>query len=366
MLEFEKALGGRRVLLTGHTGFTGSWLTQWLLLLGCSVTGLARRPVTQPNLFEALGHVDALAGHWIADIRDLDRVRALMAEARPEIVFHLAAQPLVRRSYREPIETISINAIGTACVLEAARSTEGVRAVVCITTDKVYENRDWVHPYRETDRLGGKDPYSASKSCAELVVRCYQETMAPLGNGAALAAVRGGNIIGGGDWSEDRIIPDFYRAVDTGSPLVIRNPDAIRPWQHVLSACHGYLAVGAHLLSGRARQSEAWNIGLFDGEDVSVRTLVEILFQHWERPDVEFRPAPLHEDRQLLLDVHKVRTLLGVVCPWGTIESIRRTAAWYRGYREDAGSAAVLTQAQLSDYRAALADAERAGDRRRS
>ena len=253
MTHFEDSLRGRCVFLTGHTGFTGNWLAEWLNALDCDIAGYSLAPETSPNLFTILERADRFTQHDIADIADYARVRKAMEAAKPSIVFHLAAQPLVRRSFREPIETFASNVLGTASVLEAARSVESVKAIVCITTDKVYENREWAHPYRESDRLGGKDPYSASKACAELVASCYRETMAGLGNGAKIATARGGNIIGGGDWSEDRIVPDFYRALNAGEALKIRNPRAVRPWQHVLSACHGYLAIAADLLDQKKR-----------------------------------------------------------------------------------------------------------------
>ena len=246
----SSALHGRRVFLTGHTGFTGSWLALWLHQIGCDVTGFALEPQTAPNLFAAFNGAPRFSRSHIGDIRDADSVRRAILTAKPEIVLHLAAQPLVRRSYADPLETFLTNVLGTANVLEAARNTQTVRAFVSVTTDKVYENDERPHAYRETDRLGGKDPYSASKACAEIVTRCYQETMAGLGNGMRIAAARGGNIIGGGDWSADRIVPDYYRAVRGGHPLKIRSPDAVRPWQHVLSACHGYLLIASRLLSG--------------------------------------------------------------------------------------------------------------------
>ena len=234
---------------------------------------------------------------------------------------------------------------------------ESVKAIVCITTDKVYENREWAHPYRESDRLGGKDPYSASKACAELVAACYSQTMAGLGNGAKVATARGGNIIGGGDWSEDRIVPDYYRALADGQVLKIRNPDAIRPWQHVLSACHGYLAIAADLLNQKSDNGDegaSWNIGPTDPAPVSVGELVEQLGKHSNRPEIIIEPSNLAETNILKLDTNKAATRLGVRSPWTTEETVRRTAEWYAAYYADARKATALVSTQLEEFRKAL------------
>lgn len=356
MTTATEPLAGASVFLTGHTGFTGSWLTLWLQELGCQLTGYSLAPATTPSLFSALGLEHGLAAHVLGDIRDFAAVRAAMERAQPSVVLHLAAQPLVRRSYADPLEAFSTNVIGTANVLEAARRIPSVRAFVSVTTDKVYENHDGGRPFVEGDRLGGKDPYSASKACAEIVSRCYQETLSPLGNGMRIATARGGNIIGGGDWSDDRIVPDFYRAATAGTPLVIRYPDAVRPWQHVLSACHGYLAVASHLLSGQARAVEAWNIGPRDGDVVTVRDLIDLLGEHSTPARIEVEPTDLVEATKLLLDVGKARDLLGFMPPWGTREVVIRTADWYRRYYERPDSALETTLAQLADYRRAIGD----------
>ena len=357
MADFEQALRKQKVFLTGHTGFTGNWLAEWLSVLDCSIAGYSLAPETTPNLFGILERADRFTQHDIANIEDYTRVRKAMEAAQPSIVFHLAAQPLVRRSFREPLDTFATNVLGTASVLEAARSVASVKAIVCITTDKVYENREWAHPYRENDRLGGKDPYSASKACAELVASCYQETMAGLGNGAKIATARGGNIIGGGDWSEDRIVPDYYRALNAGEPLRIRNPEAIRPWQHVLSACHGYLAIAADLLNPKSNNSDdaaCWNIGPSDPASVSVGELIEQLGRYSTPPEVVVEPSNLTETNILKLDTNKAATRLGVRAPWSTKETVRRTAEWYASYYEDADKAAPTLLTQLQDYRNAL------------
>jgi CDP-glucose 4,6-dehydratase len=351
------SIKGKRVFLTGHTGFTGSWLALWLAEIGCETTGFSLAPDTEPSLYEILGGDRHFSRSIIADIRDFKAVRSAMAEARPDLVIHLAAQPLVRRSYREPLETISTNVVGTANVLEAARLADGVSAFVCVTTDKVYENVERELPYREDDRLGGKDPYSASKACAEIITRSYQERLACLGNGVCIATARGGNIIGGGDWSEDRIVPDFYRAATSGARLSIRNPDAVRPWQHVLSACHGYLAIAGRLMRGEARRAEAFNIGPAESQRFSVRQLVEALGRGGMAPPIEYAPSPLKEDSLLTLDASKAQRELSFSPPWSTEETFARTSEWYLNFYSRQGDARNLTAAQLRDYRAAIGDA---------
>lgn len=357
MADFEQSLKKQSVFLTGHTGFTGSWLAEWLNALDCSIAGYSLAPDTTPNPFSILERANRFAQHDIAKIEDHARLKKAMEAAKPAIVFHLAAQPLVRRSFREPLETFASNVLGTASVLEAARSIESVKAIVCITTDKVYENREWAHPYRESDRLGGKDPYSASKACAELVANCYRETMAGLGNSAKIATARGGNIIGGGDWSEDRIVPDYYRALDAGEALKIRNPGAVRPWQHVLSACHGYLAIADNLLDpnrDHSVEANSWNIGPSDPTPVNVGELIEQLGKYSKRPEVVVEPSNLAETNILKLDTNKAATRLGVRSPWSTEETVARTAEWYATFYKDAEKAAALLSAQLQDYRNAL------------
>ena len=249
--SFEAILAGQRVLVSGHTGFTGGWLALWLRGIGCEVTGLALPPETEPNLFSSSRIGDQLKSRF-GDIRDFAAVKDAMAAAQPSIVFHLAAQPLVSRGFAAPLETFATNVIGTGHMLEAARLQPGVKAVVCVTTDKVYADQDGNESHREGDRLGGRDPYAASKAAAELVAACYRDTMAERGNKVLIATARGGNIIGGGDWSRDQIVPDFVRAVVARAPLLLRNPDAVRPWQHVLALVHGYLVLASRLIEGDA------------------------------------------------------------------------------------------------------------------
>ncbi|GGY44513.1 CDP-glucose 4,6-dehydratase [Parvularcula lutaonensis] len=359
MSGFEDTLRGRSVFLTGHTGFTGSWLTSWLTALDCDVHGYALAPEMERSLFDLLGGASRYASSTLRDLNDHQALKAAMAEAKPSVVIHLAAQPLVRRSYRDPLETFASNVTGTASLLEAARNTDGVEAVVCITTDKVYANREWVYPYREVDTLGGKDPYSASKAAAEIVTASYQQTMAALGNGVKIATARGGNIIGGGDWSEDRLIPDFYRAAMAGEKLVIRSPDAIRPWQHVLSACHGYLAIAHDLLSAEGKFEKAWNIGPGDGAALTVREVLNLLAETSTAPEVVYEESHLPEAQTLKLDISKAVSGLAFMPPWNTEEAIRRTGEWYGSYADDPSEAAAMTDLQISDYRDALSETTR-------
>ena len=355
----EKALAGRSVFLTGHTGFTGSWLAEWLHQIGCHVTGYSLKPETDPNLYDLLGGEERFHRSYIADINEFDTLQQAIGHAKPDIVFHLAAQPLVRRAYRDPLEAFRTNVIGTANVLEAARHVEGIEAFVCITTDKVYDNKEWPHPYRENDELGGKDPYSASKACAELVTRCYQQTMVDGANNMKIATARGGNIIGGGDWSEDRIVPDFYRAMEKGETLTLRYPGAIRPWQHVLSACHGYMAIADFLLNKSGKllaEDMAWNIGPSDPTSLSVGELVGILNEFSTSVSVEHENPDYVEAMILKLDTSKTSGKLGAHCPWTTRETVQRTAEWYADYYQDPALAVKRTASQISSYRKALSN----------
>jgi len=353
-LEFEAQLRGQRVFVTGHTGFTGGWLVTWLKLLGCEVAGLALAPVTTPNLFAA-AHIAAGMESILGDIRDLSVVKAAIDRHKPVVIFHLAAQPLVSRSFVDPVETFSTNAIGTVNVLEAARLSPGVKAVVCITTDKVYRDQDWSWGYREIDPLGGKDPYSASKACAELIASSYRATLAARGNGVLIANARGGNIIGGGDWSADRIVPDFVRAVESKAPISLRNPEAVRPWQHVMALAHGYLVLASRLLGGDAVAADNWNFGPSYDDAKSVRLLVERLSTAWTRPDVVYAEGGFPETRFLHLDSTKARALLRW-CPPLTFDlTVQFTAEWYRGFSTGPAQAKQMTIQQIDRYRESIA-----------
>lgn len=353
MNAFEAALQGRRILVTGHTGFTGGWLVLWLNALGCRVSGLALPPDTTPNLFTEARIADVVASR-IGDIRDFATVKAAFDEAEPEVVFHLAAQPLVSRGFDLPLDTIATNVLGTANVLEAARLCPTVKAVVCVTTDKVYADHSSASGYVETDALGGADPYAASKAAAEMIAACYVATMAPRGNGCRIATARGGNIIGGGDWSKDRVVPDFVRAVVSGAPLVLRRPAAVRPWQHVLALVHGYLSLAARLLEGDDGSVDAFNFGPSRPEAVSVGELVDWLSKTWRRPELQITQGQFPETAVLQVNSDKARRELGWQPPLDLDRTIEITAEWYRDYYANPGQARDLTEAQIADYRRRL------------
>jgi CDP-glucose 4,6-dehydratase len=317
------------------------------------VTGLALTPENEPNLFSAANIAEHLESR-IGDIRDFAVVRRAVDDARPSLVFHLAAQPLVSRGFAQPLETFATNVTGTAHVLEAARLCASVKAVVCVTTDKVYADRDWDWGYREIDRLGGRDPYAASKACAELVAGSYRATLASRGNGCLIATARGGNIIGGGDWSVDRIVPDFVRAAVYSAPLTLRNPAAVRPWQHVLALVHGYVLLAARLLEGRSEFADAWNFGPRESDAVSVGMLVDWLGKFWKRPEVACQQGTFPETRLLGLDSTRARTALGWRPPLSFEDTVRLTAEWYRDFHTQPGSALALTTGQIDHYRRAL------------
>jgi CDP-glucose 4,6-dehydratase len=352
---FEQTLSGKRILVTGHTGFTGSWACLWLHRLGAQVAGFALPPEQPLSLYEAAG-IGRLAASTFGDLRDLAALQAVFEEVRPDAVLHLAAQPLVRRSYREPVSTFAVNALGTANVLEAARHCDTVRAVVCVTTDKVYKNNEWPWAYRENDPLGGKDPYSASKAAAEMIIDSYRASFGKCdGTGMAIATARGGNIVGGGDWSEDRLVPDFVRAVTEGKRLTLRYPDATRPWQHVLALVQGYLMLLAGLLEKPGRYSRAWNLGPQDAKNFTVRQVLEELARQWERPEIEYMDMPLPEAGMLALDSSLARNELDWIPPWNTARVVAETAKWYREYYREPLAAHEISLAQLEAWRADLA-----------
>jgi CDP-glucose 4,6-dehydratase len=341
----------RRVFVTGHTGFKGAWLAEWLGSLGAEVTGYALDPPTQPNLFDALDLGERLR-HVVADVRDRGRLVAEVQAARPSLIFHLAAQPLVRRAYTEPHETFETNVMGTVNVLEAARACPSVRAVVIVTSDKCYQNLETGRAFREADAMGGRDPYSASKGCAELVTAAYRESF--FADGAAVASVRAGNVIGAGDWAADRIIPDCVRALAAGEEIVVRNPDAVRPWQHVLEPLSGYLWLAALMLRDGRRYEGAWNFGPTDQDGARpVRWVVERFLEEWGSgswttpADAGRQP---HEAHWLSLDSAKARKQLEWAPVWDAQTAVRHTASWYREYYRAAATARDLVGRQLQTY----------------
>lgn len=351
---------GQQVFVTGHTGFKGAWLAEWLVSLGADVTGYALDPPTDPNLFDATGLAQRIR-HVVADVRDRDRLAAEVGAARPSVIFHLAARALVRRAYEEPHDTFETNVMGTVNILEAARTCPTVRAVVIVTSDKVYDNPETGRPFVETDPLGGFDPYGAGKAAAELVTAAYRQSFFAGPDAAAIASVRAGNVIGGGDWAVDRIIPDAVRALSAGEPVVVRNPDAVRPWQHVLEPLSGYLWLGARLFKDGRRDAGAWNFGPLDYGERPVRWVVEQFLAEWgsgswTTPSAN-GPAP-HEALRLSLDSTKARQRLGWAPVWDGPTAVRQTASWYREYYRAPARARDLVDDQLRAYQR---DAQTAG-----
>lgn len=339
---------GKRVLLTGHTGFKGGWLALWLKTLGAEVTGIALPPGTMPSLFELACVADGMASHF-CDIRDAAALASIVRDARPEIVLHLAAQPLVRASYRDPVATFATNVMGTAHLLDALRGLDSVRVAVMVTTDKVYRNNEWLYPYREDDALGGHDPYSASKAASEIVIASYRDAFLA-GQGVAVASARAGNVIGGGDWSEDRLIPDAVRAWQAGRALEIRRPQAIRPWQHVLEPLAGYLTLAKKLWQ-QPELVGAYNFGPHTHDAATVREVVELARAAYGSGDVVYGDGTQgpHEAGWLALEIARARAVLGVAPKWGLAETVNRTMAWYRAQHEGADARA-LCEAEIAAY----------------
>lgn len=349
----EKQWSGRSVFLTGHTGFKGSWLAIWLARLGAHVHGYALAPQTSPSLFDLAGIQPELASHHIADVRNANALREALVAAQPEIVFHLAAQPLVRLSYQHPVTTWDTNVMGTVNLLEAIRTCSSVKSVVVVTTDKCYENQESLWGYRETDTLGGGDPYAASKAAAELVVQSYRKSfLSKLG--ISIASARAGNVIGGGDWSEDRLIPDMVRAVVAGKPLDVRNPGATRPWQHVLESLHGYLLLADRLLSRDVAAESAFNFGPEPGDNCSVEALLNAMKSVWPQArwqiQVQAQVANLHEANFLYLDSSKAQRLLGWRPCWRLERTLSETARWYQEVLVEPANARRICEQQIDSF----------------
>lgn len=342
----------RSVFLTGHTGFKGGWIALWLSNLGANVNGYSLPPPTMPNFYTETQLQNRFQSSTIADIRDFSKLTAAMQAVQPSVVIHIAAQPLVRESYNAPVETFATNIIGTVNLLEAARQSGTVQAIVNITTDKCYENQEWLWPYRENDRLGGHDPYSSSKACAEIVSIAYRKSFLAEA-GIQLASVRAGNVIGGGDWAADRLIPDFLRAIDAGKILSIRSPNAVRPWQHVLEPLSGYLMLAERLITDGVEFAEAWNFGPeeFDSKPVSWivdRLCQKILHARWK---LDVVPQP-HEAGLLKLDSTKAKIKLGWAPRWSLETALDRTVEWHQAWKEGQSMAEISTQ-QIEAYQAA-------------
>ena len=345
---------GKTVLVTGHTGFKGSWLSLWLQNKGASVVGYSLPPPTKPSLFE-LAHVAKGMTSIIGDIRDLEHLQSVIVDYKPEIIIHMAAQSLVRYSYKDPVETFSTNVMGTVSVLEAVRQAESVRVLVNVTSDKCYENKEWVWAYRENDPMGGHDPYSSSKGCAELVTSAYRNSFFSNDeyerHGVAIASSRAGNVIGGGDWSEDRLIPDIIRAFMENRPVVIRSPNAIRPWQHVLEPLSGYLILAEKLWVYGPEFAQGWNFGPNDDDAEPVSSIVEYLINLWGagaswEPDSARNP---HEANYLKLDCSKAKAVLGWSPKMILPTALEWTIEWYRGYSQNL-NVRLLTEDQIVRY----------------
>ena len=342
---FKGVYGGRKILVTGHTGFKGSWLSLWLSALGADVVGLSLPPTTDPNHWNLLKlNVES----YFADIRDEVSIRNKIHAINPDMIFHLAAQPLVRRSYQEPLETWSTNVMGTANILNAARDLDSLKAVVVVTTDKCYENKEWAWGYREIDPLGGHDPYSASKGGSELVAASFRNSFFNLPTSALIASARAGNVIGGGDWSEDRLIPDLIRSIESNNALYIRSPNATRPWQHVLECLSGYLALGQQLLQGNESCAEAWNFGPERDGNRQVKEVLQTIKKHipgfqWSQSE-GLQP---HEAQLLHLDSGKARENLSWKPVWSFEEGIEATVNWYKAWLD---RKELISKAQLKAY----------------
>jgi len=339
----------KTVFLTGHTGFKGGWMAHWLYELGASVYGFSLEPPTQPNFFTETQLQKRLAQSTIGDIRDLAVLTRSLKQAKPDIIIHMAAQPLVRESYKKPVETFAANVMGTVNLLEAAHQIGTAKAIINITTDKCYENNEWLWPYRENDRLGGYDPYSASKACAEIVTAAYRNSFLAVAN-IHLASVRAGNVIGGGDWATDRLIPDFLRALDAGETLKIRSPIAIRPWQHVLEPLSGYLLLAEKLYKEGSAYAEAWNFGPNEEDAKSVGWIVnqlcaQIPDARWETENVK-QP---HEAGLLKLDSSKAKAKLGWAPRWNLETALSKTVEWHQAWRNQEDMSE-LTSSQIQAF----------------
>lgn len=342
----------KKVFLTGHTGFKGSWLATWLKTLGANVTGYALAPEAgRPSLFEA-AKVNHGMPSIVGDVRDAQALEAALSAQQPDIVFHLAAQPLVRRSYTSPVETLHVNALGTAHLLEAVRKTPSVRAVVIVTSDKCYENREWLWGYREDEPLGGRDPYSCSKACAELIAAAYRQSYFSSPDSAAVATARAGNVFGGGDWSPDRLVPDILQALLDDRAIVLRNPQAVRPWQHVLEPLAGYLQLAERLCQPGGEYREAWNFGPDDGDVISVAELTERLVNLWGAGRVSVQPpaAAPHEAHSLRLDSSKARRRLAWRPHLSLDEGLQWTVDWTRAWARTPGEAELALREQIESY----------------
>ena len=343
---------GKRVFVTGHTGFKGGWICLWLRQLGVEVIGYSLEPATMPSLFDAADVGEGMQS-IIGDIRDYAKLSKAISESKPDVVIHMAAQPLVRYSYAQPAETYEVNVMGMVYLLEGVRATPSVKAVVNVTSDKCYENREWIWGYRENEAMGGSDPYSSSKGCAELVTSAYRQSFFEP-EGIALASARAGNVIGGGDWAADRLIPDFLRAMDAGETLTLRSPQAVRPWQHVLEPLSGYLMLAEQLYSNGASFAEGWNFGPSDDDWRTVSWIIERMAEM--RKDINWQcdeTPQLHEANLLKLDSSKARHQLNWQPRWRLQTALQKTLEWHEAWR-NSGDMRAVSLAQINDYQSTM------------
>jgi CDP-glucose 4,6-dehydratase len=356
MVDLRTSYHNKRVLVTGHTGFKGSWMSLWLEQLGAEVFGFSLEPNTVTNMFDLCG-VKKYIDHAIGDIRDFTKLKSRVLDVKPDVIFHLAAQPLVRRSYSDPLETLAINIIGTANLLEAVRSMDKPCVVIIVSSDKCYENREWIWGYRENDPMGGRDPYSMSKGATELVTSCWRESYFNSGDKVKLASVRAGNVIGGGDWATDRIVPDCIMAFVEQRSVVLRHPQATRPWQHVLEPLGGYLLLGSKMLgTNGANFCSAWNFGPAAKNVVSVQNIVSKLAQQWGS-EVKWSIAQgehVYEAQLLALNCDKAIHQLGWQQTWDISEVVKLTIAWYRAWHEKPEKMLEVSLGQIKSFESAL------------
>lgn len=348
---------GKKVFLTGHTGFKGSWLCMWLSSLGAEVTGYSLEPSTSPSLFELCNVKESLQRNIIADIRDSAKLNSAMQEARPEIVIHMAAQPLVRESYKNPVDTYEINVMGTINLLEAVRNCDSVVSVVNVTTDKCYENKEWAWGYRENEPLGGFDPYSSSKACSELITSAYRNSFLNNQNSnrrIAIASARAGNVIGGGDWAADRLVPDSMKSIMNNQKIIIRNPNSIRPWQHVLEPLSGYLLLAENLYNYGEKYASAWNFGPSDEDARPVEWIVKEICRKWDGASYEIDTSTHpHEAQYLKLDCSKAKTELKWHARWNLGQAIDKIIEFTVAYTEGQ-SLKEICQRQIDEYQQSI------------
>lgn len=345
---------GKRVFITGHTGFKGGWLTLWLQSMGAKVTGFSLPAPTNPNFFDVVNLQD-ICDHQIGDIRDYSSFKKAIDKSRPEILFHMAAQSIVRRSYQDPIETYGTNVMGTVHLLEALRTCSSIKSCIIVTTDKCYENKEWSRGYRENDQLGGHDPYSSSKACTELVTSAFMRSFFNDQKEMGLATVRAGNVIGGGDFAEDRIIPDIYRSIVSGQELIIRQPESIRPWQHVLAPLSGYIRLSEMLFNDPKTYSTAFNFGPQESDCISVGDLIEKMSKYWgvTLPVKVQKESSLHEAKFLKLDTSKATTVLGWRPIWSIEKTLEETVRWYKNHLSNSPNRS-CSLAQIHDFEKSL------------